>query len=47
MFLQRLLKENLNRLNRVQPLKTLKNKIPMDIYKTPNGDLIVSPKYPL
>jgi hypothetical protein len=47
MFLQRLLKENLNRLNRVQPLKTLKNKIPMDIYKMPNGDLIVSPKYPL
>jgi len=42
-----LLEENLNRLNRVQPLKTLKNKIPMDIYKMPNGDLIVSPKYPL
>jgi len=42
-----LLEENLNRLNRVQPLKTLKNKIPMDIYKMPNGDLIVSPKYSL
>ena len=42
-----LLEENSNSLNRIQPLNTLKCRIPMDIYKMNNGDLIVSPKFPL
>ena len=42
-----LLEENSNSLNGIQPLNTLKCRIPMDIYKMNNGDLIVSPKFPL
>jgi len=43
-----LLKQNHNHFNLIaQPLKSLRYKNPMDLYKLPNNELIISPKFPL